>query len=91
MSYHGAAVVAGTEVRVHLSGRFDPTDGRFHWNGRIEPAPALVALLRAGRRDVTVHIGTRTADGRLGEADPWGGVRLTGTGTPPWEDEEEDE
>ena len=46
-------------------------------------------LLRSGRRDVEVRIGERVTRARLTEVDPWGGVRITGVGTPPWPPEEE--
>ncbi|MEV4656961.1 DUF4873 domain-containing protein [Micromonospora sp. NPDC049301] len=84
MSYHGAASVAGTAVRVHLSGRWEPVDGRYHWAGRIEPDPQVARLLRSGQRDVELRIADRTRPARLAEVDPWGGVRITGVGDPPW-------
>ena len=94
MSYEGPAHVAEVPVTVHLSGRVEPVDGRFHWGGRIEPLDELAALVRAGRRDVSLRIGQRSAPARLAEVDPWGGVRITGVGNPPWDatetgDEEE--
>ncbi|WBB68526.1 DUF4873 domain-containing protein [Micromonospora sp. WMMD812] len=84
MSYHGPAGVAGTAVRVHLSGRWEPVDGRYHWGGRIEPDPRLTRLLRSGRREVELRIADQVRPARLGEVDPWGGVRITGVGDPPW-------
>ncbi|WLS44452.1 DUF4873 domain-containing protein [Micromonospora profundi] len=84
MSYHGPATVAGTPVRAHLSGRWEPVDGRYHWGGRIEPDPTVARLLRSGRRDVELRIADRARPARLAEIDPWGGVRVTGVGEPPW-------
>ncbi|MFF4874866.1 DUF4873 domain-containing protein [Micromonospora sp. NPDC000668] len=84
MSYHGPAAVEGTSVRVHLSGRWEPVDGRYHWGGRIEPEPRVARLLRSGRRDVELRIADRVRPARLAEVDPWGGVRITGVGDPPW-------
>ncbi|MET7710472.1 DUF4873 domain-containing protein [Micromonospora sp. NPDC005413] len=84
MSYHGPAGIEGTPVQVHLSGRWEPVDGRYHWGGRIEPEPQVALLLRSGRRDVEVHIADRVRPARLAEVDPWGGVRITGVGDPPW-------
>ncbi|MGW5666619.1 DUF4873 domain-containing protein [Micromonospora sp. NPDC003776] len=84
MSWHGPAWIADTEVRLHGTGRWEPVDGRYHWAGRIEPEPRIARLLRSGRRDVAVRVGDRTAPGRLVEVDPWGGVRVTGVGAPPW-------
>lgn len=84
MSYHGPAHVAGVPVRVHLSGRWEPVDGRYHWGGRIEPEPEVARLVRSGRRDVDLRIADRPSPARLAEVDPWGGVRITGVGGPPW-------
>lgn len=84
MSYAGPAVIAGTVVHVRCSGRWEPFDGRYHWVGRIRPDPRIAALVRSGRRDVRVAIGDRVVAARLGEIDPWGGVRVTGAGRPPW-------
>lgn len=84
MNYEGAALVADVPVRVRLTGRWEPIDGRYHWGGRIEPEPRIAQLLRAGRREVRVLIGDRATPGRLAEVDPWGGVRITGVGQPPW-------
>ncbi|MBB5872998.1 hypothetical protein F4553_006432 [Allocatelliglobosispora scoriae] len=80
---HTADLVHPVEVR--LSGRVEPVDGRFHWGGRIDTDTATAELVRAGARGVALSI----ADGtpvpvRLAEVDPWGGVRLTATGPPPW-------
>ncbi|MGA5305679.1 DUF4873 domain-containing protein [Nucisporomicrobium flavum] len=86
--YRGEAVIrageAAVTVAVRLSVRFEPVEGRYRWGGRAAPDDTLSAQLRAGARDVTVRIGEREAPARLGEPDPWGGVRLTGTGRPPW-------
>ena len=89
MTWQGTAEIAGTRVRLHAGGRFEPVDGRYHWAGRVEPEPRLVRLLRSGRRDVEIRIGERVTRARLTEVDPWGGVRVTGVGTPPWPPEEE--
>jgi Domain of unknown function (DUF4873) len=78
----GDAVVA---VSVALSGRFEPVDGAYHWSGRTGAEPALAAQVRAGRREARVRLpGHGAVAARLAEVDPWGGVRLTGSGTPPW-------
>jgi hypothetical protein len=87
--YAGAAVLHadGVEVAVtvEVGGRVEPVDGRYHWNGRVAPAPEVAALVRAGRRSVELAVtGGRPAPARLGELDPWGGVRITGVGRPPW-------
>jgi hypothetical protein len=39
---------------------------------------------------VSLRIGERSAAARLAEVDPWGGVRITGVGQPPWNSDTED-
>ena len=87
--YSGAAVLraGGVEVAVtvEVGGRVEPVDGRYHWNGRVAPAPEVAALVRAGKRSVEVTVAAGPpSPARLGELDPWGGVRITGVGPPPW-------
>ncbi len=87
--YAGPVVVAAGEVTVcgqaRLAGRVEPVDGRFHWSGRIAPDPVLAGLVRGGSRSVRVSVGDRPpCEARLDDVDPWGGVRLTGVGRPPW-------
>jgi hypothetical protein len=86
--YRGPATIETGElsvtVTVRLSARFEPVEGRYRWAGRAAPDEVLTAQLRAGLREATLRIGAGAVDARLGEPDPWGGVRLTGTGRPPW-------
>lgn len=83
----GAVDGATTEIPVRLSARFEPLEGRLRWAGRAAPDPALVEAYRAGAREATIAIaGGDPVPARLGEPDPWGGLRLTGTGFPPWPD-----
>jgi hypothetical protein len=87
--YRGPATLrAGGEelpATVRLSARFEPIDGRFRWAGRTAPDEDLLARVRAGLHEVTVMIaGGGTATARIGDPDPWGGVRLSGSGLPPW-------
>jgi hypothetical protein len=87
--YRGAATLRiGDDelpVTLRLSARFEPIDGRLRWAGRTGPDGDLLTRVRDGLREVTVTIpGGRTATARIGDPDPWGGVRLTGSGTPPW-------
>jgi len=84
MSYSGS-VIAGDRVipvEVELSVRFEPVDGRYHWGGRIAPSPEVAALVRAGLRSCELRVDS-TAPARLGEPDPWGGIRVSGVGPPP--------
>lgn len=87
--YEGAAVLRGEgqeiPVRAALSGNIDPLDGHYHWGGRIHPDERVVALLRAGRRDITLQVGDdEPLPARLSEVDPWGGVVVAAVGRPPW-------
>lgn len=72
-------------VRIRVSGRFEPIDGRYRWTGAADGGDDLVERVRAGNREATLRIPDGTeAPVRLGEPDPWGAVRLTGAGHPPW-------
>jgi hypothetical protein len=72
----GAAAV---EVEVDLRGGFQPIDGHFHWYGRVGGDDRLAS----GDR-VTIRTDHGTADGRLSDVDPWGRLRIAGTGQPPF-------
>ena len=78
MSYEGPAEVGELAVMVHLSGRWEPVDGRYHWGGRIEPFDEIAALVRAGRREVSLRIGERSAAirQRICEASAWLGLEI---------------
>jgi hypothetical protein len=82
--YSGSLVTPDGElpIEVDLSMRFEPVDGKVHWGGRIAPDPAVAALVRSGLRACQVRI-DEAVPVRLGEPDPWGGVRVTGVGSPP--------
>jgi hypothetical protein len=67
-------------VRVRLSGRIDPIDGRYHWQGTI-----LDALPDGtGPRPVTLTIGEQTAECRITERTQQGGYSVAGVGMPPY-------
>ncbi|GAA3252644.1 DUF4873 domain-containing protein [Dactylosporangium siamense] len=75
---------AAHAVELHLTGHFQPLDGRYHWGGRMTGEPAVAALLRAGHRDVQLRCAPAApVPARLLEIDPWGNVRFAGTGAPP--------
>jgi hypothetical protein len=87
--YRGPATLRiGDEVstvEVRLSARFEPVEGRFRWAGRTAPDEELLAKVRGGAREATLIIGEGAGvPARLGDPDPWGGIRLTGAGRPPW-------
>jgi hypothetical protein len=88
-THRGPAVVTtdGTEidVQVHLTGHLQPIDGSYRWFGRIARHPEVTALHQAGRKEITVRLpGGEAAKAKLTELDPWGNVRVTGTGRPPF-------
>jgi hypothetical protein len=66
-------------VSVDLRGGFQPIDGHFHWYGRIDGEHRFAS----GDR-VTIRTGYGDAEGRLSDVDPWGRLRIAGTGRPPF-------
>lgn len=73
----------GTSVEVTLRGHFEPLDGRFHWYGRVTAGDELASRHPSGS---TVLLTTPhgQAVGRLSDVDPWGRLRISGTGRPPY-------
>ncbi|HEU5455303.1 MAG TPA: DUF4873 domain-containing protein [Nocardioides sp.] len=67
------------EVMVDLRGGFQPIDGDFHWYGRVGGHDRL----RSGDR-VAIRTAHGAAMGRLSDLDPWGRLRIAGTGPPPF-------
>lgn len=82
--YSGPATLAvdGAELagRARLDARHEPHDGRLHWFGRLTLDGELPASV-AGAVLVTP---TGRAAARIGERDPWGRYRVTGTGPLPY-------
>jgi Domain of unknown function (DUF4873) len=82
-SFSGAAQIVDGEdhvdVTVDLRGGLQPIDGHFHWYGRVRGAQRLAS----GDR-VTLHTEYGAAEGRLSDVDPWGRLRIAGTGRPPF-------
>ena len=67
-------------TRVRLTGRIDPIDGHYHWQGTIFDVGLGVKL----PRDVIVEVGERTAAGRLTERTPSAAYSVVGIGAPPF-------
>jgi hypothetical protein len=69
------------DVRVRLTGHFDPIDGQYHWQGTI-----LEQLPRADKlpQPATVTIGNRSAAARITERTSQGGYSVVGVGAPPF-------
>jgi hypothetical protein len=83
--YDGPATIRIGEderaVRVRLSGRMEPIDGRYHWQGM-----AFDSLGEGVRlpQPVTVLIADGRAEARITERTPQGGYSLAGVGAPPF-------
>jgi hypothetical protein len=86
-AYDGPATLLtgerSVDVEVTLRAMFQPIDGRFHWYGRVTPSLDVDALVEAGAT-VTVRTPRGETVGRLGDRDPWGRFRVSGTGKPPF-------
>jgi len=83
--YDGPATLALAEdsrqVRVRLSGRVDPIDGQYHWQGTVFDHLSD-ELIRA--RSLTVRVGERSASARITERTQQGTHSITGVGAPPF-------
>lgn len=89
-TYDGAATLtigdACHPVRVRLTGRLDPIDGHYHWQGTVfsslpDPLPDE-ALRQSGAATLTV--GGLSAPARIVEQTPWGTHSIAGVGAPPY-------
>ncbi|MCW2818841.1 MAG: hypothetical protein JWR42_1628 [Marmoricola sp.] len=79
--YDGPARIDDVELEVRLRGHFEPIDGRFHWWGRLARGTELP---HTSGDTVTLTLPTGSAEGRLSDVDPWGRLRISGTGRPPF-------
>ena len=71
-------------VEADLRGYFEPIDGRYHWYGRLTASPELDALMGGPvSAELRTPEGSATAT-KLGDADPWGRLRISGVGRPPF-------
>ncbi|MDI6100790.1 DUF4873 domain-containing protein [Actinoplanes sp. NEAU-A12] len=72
-------------VEIRMSAHFEPIEGRFRWAGRTKPHDMLRERVGAGLRKAAIVVpGSPETAVKLGDPDPWGGIRISGTGTPPW-------
>jgi Domain of unknown function (DUF4873) len=89
-TYDGEATltIAGAchPVRVRLSGRLDPIDGNYHWQGTVfsSPSQPLPDEVLKQARTTTLTVGERTAPARITERTPWGTHSVAGVGDPPY-------
>ncbi|NUS43933.1 MAG: DUF4873 domain-containing protein [Mycobacteriaceae bacterium] len=85
--YTGPALldIDGDDIAVTaaLSGRVDPIDGRYHWHGRVAASFGELPTRRNSLVTLTLPGGTPTT-ARVDEHDPWGNLRVTGAGPPPF-------
>jgi hypothetical protein len=68
-------------ARVRLTGRVDPIDGRYHWQGTVFDHLPIANKLP---QPVTLTIDDRTAHARITERTPQGGYSVVGVGAPPF-------
>lgn len=71
-------------ARLRARGHIDAYDGRFHWAGMLfgDRAPLLKA---DGKSRARMRLGDgEPVPAKLAELTPWGTVRVTGVGAPPW-------
>ncbi len=84
--YDGPATLTLAEdsrqVRVRLSGRVDPIDGQYHWQGTIF-GQIPQALLKSSRA-VNLTVDGRNANARITEATQQGAHSIAGVGLPPF-------
>ena len=83
--YDGRATVhigdEANDVRIRLTGHFDPLDGKYHWQGTILAQLAGVDRLP---QPATVTIDNRSAAARITERTAQGGYSVVGVGPPPF-------
>ncbi|WP_446222721.1 DUF4873 domain-containing protein [Nocardia sp. IBHARD005] len=86
--YAGPALLdlPGAEYSViaTLTGHLDPIDGRYHWYGRLDPTETSTVPEPTRASAFLVLPGREPAAAHLTERDPWGNLRVTGIGTPPF-------
>lgn len=84
--YDGPVLIAVADAdisaRGRLAGHLAAIDGRYHWRGNV--TGDLPADLLKGPREVSVTIGTQTAQARVVERTPWGSYTVAGVGAPPF-------
>jgi hypothetical protein len=89
-TYDGAATLtigdACHRVRVRLTGRIDPIDGHYHWQGTVFSSlsgPLSDEALKQSRA-ATLTVDGLSAPARIVEQTPWGTHSIAGVGAPPY-------
>jgi hypothetical protein len=79
--YDGPAILTydgrDYQTRVRLTGRFEPIDGQYHWQGMLY---ADLPGNRVTGSRVGIAIGEHTAAARISERTPWGTLSVVGAG-----------
>ncbi len=89
-TYDGAATLtigdACHPVRVRLTGRIDPIDGHYHWQGTVfsSLSDSLPDEALRQSRAATLTVGGLSAPARIVEQTPWGTHSIAGVGAPPY-------
>lgn len=84
--YDGPAVIGhdghDCAARVRMTGRFDPIDGQYHWQGTLY---ADLPGERTTGSEVSIRIGEHTSQARISEQTPWRTLSVVGVaGYPPF-------
>jgi hypothetical protein len=80
----GTSGVIEVPVEATLRGHFEPLDGRYHWYGRLAASAELAAHVGGGKVGGEIVTPHGAAAAELGDVDPWGRLRVSGTSTPPF-------
>ena len=92
-TYDGAATLTIGDVchpvRVRLTGRIDPIDGHYHWQGTVfsplsDPLSTWPDEAFKHSRAATLTVGGLSAAARIVEQTPWGTHSIAGVGAPPY-------
>ncbi|WIM85863.1 DUF4873 domain-containing protein [Candidatus Mycobacterium wuenschmannii] len=83
--YEGPATLTANDtadqLRVALTGRVEPYDGQYHWQGTVF-GPISNDLIKA--RSITITVGERSAPARITEQTAQGTYSISGAGDPPF-------
>ena len=87
--YEGTAILvdAAREVAVNavLRGFFQPITGRYQWYGRLSAPSGELDAWHDKRSTAVLTTSWGPARCEVYEPDPWGRLKVTGTGVPPFE------
>ncbi len=85
--YDGPAILRTIDtehaVRLRVSGRLDPIDGRFHWQGTVYGTTGNLSAQRLPL-PVTVTVGEHSAPAKITELTSQNRLSVVGKGAPPF-------